>query len=95
MTVYVDDMKAPFRGMIMCHMVADTEEELIAFATKQLGLKKEWHQHAGTWRSHFDIALSKRKLAVSLGAVEITTRQLVLQQKAKYNEDTSKLQQRG
>jgi hypothetical protein len=24
MTVYVDDMRAPFRRMIMCHMTADT-----------------------------------------------------------------------
>jgi hypothetical protein len=78
MTVYVDTMRAPFRGMIMCHMTADSDEELIAFALK-LGLKREWHQYPGTWKSHFDIALSKRKKAVKLGAKEISQRESVIQ----------------
>ncbi len=32
MTVYVDDMEAEFGNMIMCHMIADTHDELIAMA---------------------------------------------------------------
>ena len=32
MAVYVDDMKWPFKGMMMCHMLADTSEELHAMA---------------------------------------------------------------
>jgi hypothetical protein len=32
--VYVDNMKAAYRGMVMCHMVADTEQELRDMAFK-------------------------------------------------------------
>lgn len=75
MAVYVDNMRAAFGRMVMCHMIADTEEELLAMADR-IGVARRWHQFPGTPRSHFDIALSKRKLAVEAGAVEITWRQL-------------------
>lgn len=75
MTVYVDDMRAPFGRMIMCHMVADTDEELHAMA-KRIGVNKKWCQHAGTPKIHYDICLSRRQLAVKYGAVEITRRDL-------------------
>lgn len=74
MTVYVDDMRAQYGRMVMCHMVADTDDELHAMADK-IGVARRWHQKAGTYRSHYDIALSKRALAVQHGAVEITQRQ--------------------
>ncbi|WP_202842093.1 DUF4031 domain-containing protein [Luteimonas saliphila] len=75
MAVYVDDMRAPFGRLVMCHMIADTEDELLAMADR-IGVARRWHQYPGTARSHFDIALSKRKLAVAAGAVEITWREL-------------------
>lgn len=77
MTVYVDDMRAQFRGMIMCHMIADTREELEAMAAR-IGVPVRHIQHAGTPQEHFDVSLSKRKLAVRLGAVEISRRDLAL-----------------
>ena len=75
MTVYVDDMKAKFGRMVMCHMLADTDEELHAMADK-IGVARRWWQSPEkTSGSHYDIALSMRAKAVALGAVEITWRQ--------------------
>lgn len=70
MTVYVDDMRAKFGRMIMCHMLADTDDELHSMAAR-IGVHRRWHQKAGTPLSHYDICLSKRALAVCFGAVEI------------------------
>ena len=71
MTVYVDDMRARFGRMIMCHMFADTTAELLSMADR-IGVSRRWLQHADTHREHFDIALSKRALAIEAGAKEIT-----------------------
>lgn len=71
MTVYVDNMRAKFGQMIMCHMIADSTEELFAMADK-IGVKRKWIQKAGTRFEHFDICLSKRVKAILGGAVEIT-----------------------
>ncbi|WP_417357419.1 DUF4031 domain-containing protein [Gallaecimonas pentaromativorans] len=72
--VYVDNMQAPFRGMVMCHMLADTEAELHAMAEK-IGMQRRWHQHPGTHKSHYDINQDMRALAVAHGAVEITLKE--------------------
>lgn len=74
MTVYVDSMRAPYGRMVMCHMIADSSVELFAMAAT-IGVGLRWVQHKGTPREHFDIALSKRALAVAAGAKEITMRQ--------------------
>lgn len=70
MPVYVDDMRAPFRGMLMCHMLADSTEELIAMADA-IEVDRIHIQYADTPREHFDISLGKRRLAVKAGAIEI------------------------
>lgn len=75
MTVYVDDMRAKFGRMTMCHMVADSESELLEMADR-IGVSRRWHQYPGTPRSHFDICLSKRTLAVAAGAVEVTIKEV-------------------
>ena len=69
MSVYVDNMRASFGRMVMCHMISDTEAELHEMAAR-IGVARKWHQG-----NHYDIALSKRALAVKAGAVEITQRQ--------------------
>lgn len=53
----------------MCHMIADTEDELKHMAY-MIGVNHKWYQG-----DHFDICQLKRTKAVSLGAVEITWRQ--------------------
>lgn len=70
MSVYVDDMRAPFGRMIMCHLWADTSAELFAMADA-IGVARKWFQcpPKASWE-HFDIALSKRALAVERGAIE-------------------------
>jgi uncharacterized protein DUF4031 len=88
MAVYVDDMQAPFqsvpwhRPMVMCHMIADSHEELVEMADR-IGVQQKWIQKVGTTHEHFDICLSKRKLAVRAGAVEISWRELVEKLKAR------------
>jgi hypothetical protein len=74
MTVYVDDMRAKFGRMIMCHMIADTDEELHAMAAK-IGVARKWHQSPPKHDSHYDVSLGCRAQAVAAGAVEITWRQ--------------------
>lgn len=69
MAVYVDDMRAKYGRLILCHMIADTDAELRAMAD-QIGVSQKWHQV-----DHFDICLAKRGLAISLGAIEVTQRQ--------------------
>jgi hypothetical protein len=70
--VYVDDMQAGFGKMKMCHMIADSHEELVQMADK-IGVQRRWIQKAGTYAEHFDICLSKRALAVHNCAVQIST----------------------
>lgn len=74
MTVYVDDMRAGFGRMVMCHMIADSSAELFAMAAR-IGVGLRWVQDKGTPAEHFDIALTKRALALAHGAREITWRQ--------------------
>jgi len=77
MTVYADDMKAelmpghaPGRRYVFSHMIADSEDELHAMADK-IGVDRKWYQG-----DHYDIAQSKKKLAILAGARPITLRQL-------------------
>lgn len=74
MAVYVDDMKAKYGRMVMCHMLADTTWELMQMAQK-IGVPLKWLQRPGLPSEHFDICMAKRAIAVKAGAIEITWRQ--------------------
>lgn len=69
MTVYVDDAKKKFGRMIMCHMVADSIDELHDMADK-LGLKRSWYH-----RGHYNICQLYKDRALSLGALAISKRE--------------------
>lgn len=71
MAVYVDDMRARYGRMIMCHMMADSTEELIGMARK-IGVDPKWIQKEGTFSEHFDIALGKKAKAIEEGAIQVT-----------------------
>lgn len=76
MAVYIDDINHPYGRMIMNHMIADTQEELLAMVDK-IGVNRKWIQDKGTYREHFDICLGKKKLAIKNGAIEVNMRELV------------------
>lgn len=77
MPVYVDEAKHLYRGMKMCHMMADSRGELLKMADK-IGVARKWIQKEGTKYEHFDVSASKRALAIKAGAVECTSRDLCL-----------------
>ncbi|MBK1666540.1 hypothetical protein CKO28_00600 [Rhodovibrio sodomensis] len=73
MAVYVDRWRQPYRGMLMCHMLADSIDELHAMADR-LGLKRAWFQNKPGQVPHYDVCWSNRQKAVKLGAVEVGMR---------------------
>lgn len=75
MSVYVDDMGAQFGRMKMCHMVADTQDELMAMVDR-IGVRRKWIQDAGTHREHFDVCMAKRAAAIAAGAIPVTMMQI-------------------
>lgn len=74
MSVYVDNARNRYGRMLMCHMLADSVEELHKMA-KRLGLKRAWFQPLAT--PHYDICQSRRRVALSLGAKSVDRFQLV------------------
>jgi len=90
--VYVDDIGIPAKVGALSgrwsHLIADDQAELHAFAAR-LGLRREWFQDptvngkfkaapgsraAENW--HYDVTASKRRLALELGAVAVSWRDL-------------------
>lgn len=100
MSVYVDDVRHPFGRMVMCHMWADTLDELLAMADA-IGVQRKWIQGHATlslpnarppkvdW-VHFDISLAKKAAALKRGAV-LTDKYGPLEHCAKLEGDGLKL----
>lgn len=74
MTVYVDAPRHPLGQMIMCHMAADSLDELHAMA-ERLGLRRHFQDQPG--RPHYDICKKNRARAIAAGAVEVSSRTLL------------------
>ena len=88
MAVYVDTMRAAFGRMVMCHMIADSREELDAMADA-IGVQRKWIQHAGTHLEHFDVSLTKKAAAIQRGAIEISMRELAAKCRAKRSDEAT------
>lgn len=76
MSVYVDGAANQYGRMKMCHMLADTVQELKDMAAK-IGVDLKWIQSSRRGIAHFDICQAMRKKAVAAGAIEIDNRKLV------------------
>ena len=70
MGVYVDKGLAPYKGMLMSHMVADTRKELMDMA-RRIKLNLRWIQSSNTYKEHFDLCQAKRREAIRMGATVI------------------------
>lgn len=90
MTVYVDDVRHPYRGMIMCHMWADDLEELFAMADR-VGVSRRHLQTPpkASW-VHFDICLARKARAIAAGAV-LTDRYGPLEHLARLRGDAARI----
>ena len=75
MSVYVDNPNGRFGRMVMCHLLADTLDELHAMADTIGVARRHFQGDAST--PHYDICKSKRTLAVKHGAVEADRRLVV------------------
>jgi hypothetical protein len=64
-----------------CHLFADSEDELLAFAQK-IGLQRRWLQHRGLYTVHFDLTVNMRRVAVGRGASSLTWREGVIVRRA-------------
>ncbi len=76
MAVYLDDYRVLWRGREWSHLIADTTEELHAFAAR-LGRSelRFHHKPARPWKDHYDVPEAKRRDAIGLGAKSITSRE--------------------
>lgn len=70
MTVYVDDAVVLWRGRRWAHLMADTLEELHAFAAV-LGLPRGAFQNR-TSGAHYDVPAELREQAIVRGAVALS-----------------------
>ncbi|MDC7806706.1 DUF4031 domain-containing protein [Luteimonas sp BLCC-B24] len=70
MAVYVDDAVHPWRGERWAHLMADTLDELHAFAAL-LGIPRRAFQDRASG-AHYDVTSAMRARAVALGAVAIS-----------------------
>ena len=76
----------------MCHMWADTLDELLAMADR-IGVQRKWlQQPPRTSWVHFDIALGKKALAIQCGAV-LTDKYGPVEHLARMRGDSAKIEQ--
>lgn len=98
MAVYVDDVRHYCGRMIMCHMWADTLDELFAMADR-IGINRKWIQghprlsHGKARKAgwvHFDVSLARKNRAIEYGAI-LTDRYGPIEHIARLDGDTATL----
>lgn len=76
MAVWVDDMRIVKHQRLWCHLVADSWEEMHAFALLHLQLEsRRFHRRAKL--PHYDITVEERELALRLGAQAASQKDIV------------------
>lgn len=75
MTVYVDDAYIPYGRMKMCHMITDGDLSELHSMAEKIGVERKYFQNKRI--PHYDISMSKRKLAVENGTREVSERRLI------------------
>lgn len=75
MAVYVDLPRYRLGRMKMCHLLADSADELHAMADR-IGVERR-HFQAQASTPHYDICKAKRRLALKAGAIDSRRREIV------------------
>ena len=81
MGVYVDSLlrypgNRRHPGNPTCHLFADSEPELHAFAAR-IGMRREWAQVGRRGVPHYDLNGERRTVAIALGALPLSRRESV------------------
>lgn len=74
-TVYVGSLEFGFGRMKMSHMASADIDALHEMAAK-IGIARKWFQNIPE-HPHYDICKSKKQLAISFGAIEVSDKELI------------------
>ena len=74
MPVYVDNVRIPYRGMLMSHMTADTLDEIHEMADRLEIFRKYFQFPPKTRFPHYDIPAERREKALAFGAHAVSSR---------------------
>lgn len=88
MAVYVDRASVAFKGMQWCHLMADTLEELHAFAQNMKIDARLFHRNASY--PHYDITLEMRSMVIEYGAIDADRKMIIAvgkRLKAQFSQD--------
>lgn len=75
MAVFVDDAAIVYRGKPRYHLMADSLEELHAFA-QAAGIHRCWFHNTRNY-PHYDITGEQRQVALAVGAQPLSSRDMV------------------
>ena len=75
MAIYVDRSSVSFKGRKWCHLMADTLEELHAFAQQKGIDARLFHRDASY--PHYDITLEMRSMVIEHGAIDADRKMII------------------